>query len=1015
MAAAPPSPVPVSSAPAAGSVAPTSLLLGVEKQVLEFWDREQVPRRALELHPDGPIFRFTEGPPTANGRPHIGHLLPRALKDVGLRHRRMKGHRIISMMAGWDCHGLPVEVEIEKSHGWTNKKQILEYGVEAFAKECRASVLTYVDVWQQFSRRLGFWLDYAHPYFTMEASFMESVWWSLKELHKKDLLEKGHYVVPYCPRCETPEATHEVAQGYREVGDPSITLRLKVAAWKDGETASAHTYLLVWTTTPWTLPSNLAVAVGTELEYVVFRGEDGAEYVIESSSFLRYFAKEAERPVVLRRVKGRELVGTSYVPPFPGLEPESASRFRVHEANFVTTEDGTGLVHIAPSFGVDDYALGAKVGLGVSDPLDSSGRFTEKVPLVAGKWFKDADKLLIEDLHARGVLWRRGTVKHTYPFCWRCDRPLMYRAIDTWFVRTHKFKDRLLANNAKVTWDPEHLRDGRFGDFLAEGKDWALSRNRYWGTPLPIWNCPKGHYVVVGSFAELAELSAEPLPQPFDPHRHVVDGLRLSCPEHREPLAREPYVIDCWYDAGSAPFAQFHYPFAETSPFDPRAPLDYIAEAIDQTRGWFYTLLVISTALFDRPAYKHVLCDGHALDDAGKKMSKSKGNTTDPSSFLDRMGSDPTRMTIYLSPYTESFRFGEVAIRQSGVRLLTTLLNVLEFYRTNLEVDRVPPAHHVPAVQDPLDRWLLSRLHATQLEVDQALEGFDPRTAAQSVDRFVQDLSTWWLRRSRPRFWAEGSSVEKRSAYDTLSYSLLTLAGLLAPLAPFTAEHLFQTVGGHGYRSGEESVHLRRFPAAEAPRDPALEKAMADLREVVESVRRLRMEAGVKSRMPLEELFVAGLSTPDVAPLGEAYEELLSEELNVKQVRLLTKEEFGAREWPATAWVVHRDPAKGAVELSLSRTPSRMLFLEGLAREAVRRVQMSRKLSGLVPTDRIRLELWAEGDLAEALKTHERWIAQECLAPELRLAGGSPDPAGGPSRKWEDLEGATLELRLTKT
>ncbi|MDE1821679.1 MAG: isoleucine--tRNA ligase [Euryarchaeota archaeon] len=1003
-----PASAPRSAPPGPG--APQSQVLAMERRVAEFWAREDIPGRALALHPNGPIFRFTEGPPTANGKPHVGHLMPRALKDFELRYRRMKGDRLISSMAGWDCHGLPVEVEIEKSHGWTNKKQILEYGIGPFAQDCRKSVMKYADIWQQFSERIGFWLDYAHPYFTMDPWFMESVWWSLKELYTKGLLEKGHYVVPYCPRCETPEATHEVAQGYRDTTDPSVTLRLRLT---DGPAGGRTTYLLVWTTTPWTLPSNLAVAVGSEMDYVAFEGEGGDEYLLAESALARYFPSEEGRPKVVRREKGSSLVGRTYEPPFPGMVGATPQRFRTYAATFVTAEEGTGLVHVAPSFGVDDYQLGEKVGLGVFDPLDSSGRFTSQVPLVAGKWFKEADKLLMEELHARGVLWRRSTYKHTYPFCWRCDRPLMYRALDTWFVRTHKIREKLLANNAQVTWDPAHLKDGRFGNFVAEGKDWALSRNRYWGTPLPIWNCPKGHQVAVGSFEELSKLHGGPLPTSFDPHRPTVDELSLTCPEHREPLVREPYVIDTWYDSGSAPFAQFHWPFAKGTPFEVDAPLDFVAEAIDQTRGWFYTLLVISTALFDRPPFRHVLCHGHGLDDEGKKMSKSKGNVDDPMQVLERMGADPTRLTIYLSSYTESFRLGDLAIRQGGLRMLTTLLNVLEFYRSNWEVDRVPPAVEAPAPKDPLDRWLLSRLSDVVATTDQALLSFDARRASSTLEAFVQEISTWWLRRSRPRFWEEGPSERKVGAYRTLSFVLLTLGGLLAPLAPYTAEELHQKVSSTDFGKGASSVHLEPFPSWRGARDLALETAMSDVLALVETVRRLRMEAGVRARMPLEELLVGGLAPGTVEAMGPSLVPLLQEELNVKRVEMMTAERSSTREFPSDRWVVHRPTESGGPSVALSRKPSRELFLEGLAREVVRRVQMTRKELRLAISDRIRLELWAEGDLAEAVQAHQEWISKECLVSDLAVASGSPSSPEG-VRSWPDVEGSKLELRIVK-
>ncbi|MGA7650340.1 MAG: class I tRNA ligase family protein, partial [Thermoplasmata archaeon] len=577
--------------------------LAVQARVLAYWEGMGVPASVLAGRPGGPIFRFTEGPPTANGAPHLGHLVARVLKDVELRYRRMRGMHIVSPMAGWDCHGLPVELEIEKRHGLKSKKEIEAFGVERFCEDCRAGTFEVASVWQEMSRRLGYWLDYERAYRTMDPPYMESVWWSLKTLFDRGLLEKGHYVLPYCPRCETPLSSHEVAQGYRETTDPSITVRFPLEGAR-GENRE----LLVWTTTPWTLPANLLVAARADLEYSVVRGSDGRELVLASVAVARYFPEGID---VVERFLGTALAGRTYQPPFdtPGPGP---GRYRVVLDDLVTTEEGTGLVHIAPSYGPDDQRIGAREKVGVFDPLDSRGVFTDAVPLVRGKGFKAADPILLKDLEARGRLYGHSTLRHTYPFCWRCESALLYRAIDSWFVRTSRATDRLVRYNASVQWRPEHLREGRFGNFLTEAKDWALSRSRYWGTPLPIWMCTAGHATCVGSFAELEKLVGSPLPTPFDPHRVMVDRLRVRCGTCGGETRREPYTIDGWYDSGSAPFAQFHYPF-EPGPFDPAAPLDFIAEGLDQTRGWFYSLLVIATLLFDRPAYRACVTNGLVL------------------------------------------------------------------------------------------------------------------------------------------------------------------------------------------------------------------------------------------------------------------------------------------------------------------------------------------------------------------------------------------------------------------
>jgi isoleucyl-tRNA synthetase len=984
-------------------------LATVEKRAQEFWDRGKVPEMALALNPDGPRFRFTEGPPTANGRPHMGHLMARALKDAILRHRRMRGFRIISSMAGWDCHGLPVEVEVEKSHGWKSKKQIADHGVDIFVQECRKSVQTYEMEWRKMSRRAGYWLDYERPYFTMDQKYVESVWWSLKRLFEMGLLEKGRYVVPYCPRCETPEAAHEVAQGYKDIQDPSITIRLKMSPEQSQEDLG---YFLVWTTTPWTLPSNLALAVHPEMEYAVFKGKDGAQYVIGEPALARYFPDEASRPAILRRLKGTELVGLRYHRPFPDITPTSQGQHQVYPASFVSAEEGTGIVHVAPSFGADDYTLGEEYHIGFFDPLDSSGHFTAQVPQVFGLSFKEADPKLSEELREKGVLWREEKVLHAYPFCWRCNHALIYRALETWFVRTHRVKDRLLANNAKVTWIPSHLRDGRFGNFLSEGKDWALSRNRYWGTPLPIWTCSKGHTVALGSYKELSELTGSPLPADFDVHQPFIDRLTLKCPHDGLKLVREPYVIDCWYDSGSAPFAQYHYPFEGAELFDPDSPLDFIAEGLDQTRGWFYSLLVLATLLFDRPAYKTVLANGMALDQEGQKMSKSKGNVTDPNVMMDKMGADATRLATYMGPYTEPFRFSEAVVRISGTRSLTTLLNVVEFYRNNRSADGFFPPLEAPRPTETLDRWVLSRLEGLTERVGRSLDLIDHHSSAADIVLFIDELSSWYLRRSRNRFWDDSKDASKEQAYATLSYTLATLAKVMAPLTPHIAEQVYQMATTKEFREVTESVHLQPWPEVKGYRDTVLEETMKRVMALVEAGRNLRTKAGVKSRIPLPELVVANLPTADVEALGDSLYDLVADELNIKKLTLVSSEEFGIRPFPEEEWVLRSTDEK--ISLALYRKPSRELLLEGLSREIVRRVQMTRKEEHLDYLDSVRVELFLGPQLKEALEAHRGYVTHECQISELKVTEGDPDLTMPRLRQWDDVGGETMALRLEK-
>jgi isoleucyl-tRNA synthetase len=972
--------------------------LSVQSRVLSYWETTGVPGSVLDGRPEGGTFRFTEGPPTANGAPHLGHLVARVLKDVELRYRRMRGRHLVSSMAGWDCHGLPVELEIEKRHGLKSKKEIEAFGVERFCEDCRTGTLEVASVWQEMSRRLGYWLDYDHAYRTMDPRYIESVWWSLKTLFDRGLLEKGHYVLPYCPRCETPLSSHEVAQGYRETTDPSITVRFPLVG-----PGAGNRELLVWTTTPWTLPANLLIAARADLEYSVVRADDGRELVLASAAVPRYFPGGAN---VVERFFGTALAGRTYAPPFdtPGPAP---GRHRIVLDDLVTTEEGTGLVHIAPSFGPDDQRIGAREKVGVFDPLDSRGVFTDAVPFVRGKPFKAADPILVKDLESRGRLYSHSTVRHTYPFCWRCDTALLYRAVDSWFVRTSRATDRLVRYNSTVTWRPEHLREGRFGNFLTEAKDWALSRSRYWGTPLPIWRCDAGHWTCVGSFSELSERLGSPLPTPFDPHRVTVDRLRLKCATCGAESQREPYTIDAWYDSGSAPFAQFHYPF-EPGPFDPAAPLDFIAEGLDQTRGWFYSLLVIATLLFDRPAYRVCVANGLVLDEGGRKMSKSKGNALEPLSLLDHHGADAVRWTFLSVDYTEPMRVGEATIRKTAARTLGTLSNVAAFHLGNARADRLPAVSDRPAPSGLLDRWLLSRLEGTRAEVERSLEDHDIGRGARAVGAFVDDLSTWYLRRSRPRFWTDGSSPDRRMAHATLSYTLLGLARTIAPFLPYTAEWLHQEVGEYGYRERDSSVHRTEWPSSLGSRDEALEHAMDELRALVEVGRELRHRAGVKSRIPLAELVLFGEPAPGLASLGPEGVGLLADELNVKRVRRVPANERAG--FSDSAWVVRED--EGAAVAALPREPTPELAEEGLAREVARRLQQTRKEMGLKITDKVAVTVVATGAVRKALDPRREALARDLLAEPFELTE-TPLPEGSDVHTW-DLDGITFSARVVR-
>ncbi len=990
--------------PSAPTVTPDSVApspahrwLEIQRRVEKFWSDTDLVSRALVLHPDGPAFRFTEGPPTANGRPHLGSALTRALKDVPLRYRRMRGYRIVTPMAGWDCHGLPVELEIEKRHGFRLKRDIEAYGVERFCEECRASVFEAVEAWREMSRRIGYWLDYDHPYETMAPKYVESVWWSLKTLLDRGLLFKGFYTLPYCPRCETPLSSHEVAQGYKELTDPSIVVRLDVAPGAAG----LPRHLLVWTTTPWTLPANLLVAARADLTYLGVRGDDGHEYVLGEGAVARYFPGV---PEVLHRYSGTELAGTPYMPLFPFAGPGDG-RYRIVLDDFVGEAEGTGLVHVAPSYGQDDQRIGEREHVGFFDPLDSHAIFTAQVPPLEGKGFKAADPLLLKQLRESGALFLEGSLRHTYPTCWRCETPLIYRALDSWFVRCSQIRDALVANNEKIRWIPEHMQHGRFGNFLDEAKDWALSRNRYWGTPLPIWRCPAGHFTGVGSLAELATYAGAPLPADFDPHRVQVDRIRFPCPTCGKEAVREPYTIDAWYDSGSAPFAQYHYPF-EPGPFEPADPLDYISEGLDQTRGWFYTLHVLGTALFERPAYRTCLVNGLLLDDSGQKMSKSKGNVFDPVNLMNELGGDALRWAFYMTDYTESARISPRSIQLAAQRTLGTLLHVYEFYRTNAEADGLRPSTERPAVRHLLDRWLLSRLDGLVQEVTDALDAYETHDAATAVAAFVDDLSTWYVRRSRPRFWSDEHPGDRHAADATLSYTLWTLAHLLAPLTPFLAEHLFQELSGTPFADPHRSVHFAPWPTPASTGETELDNAMSELRTWVEVGRELRQRAGVKSRFPLPALVLQTDTPPAFVRFGPEAVELLQDELNVREFRVESPGSptaYHSEEW------VERDDGRGWVA-RLPRTAPPELYKEGLFREAMRRLQQARKEAHLAFTDRIRLRLWASGDVGEALRTHADRLRRELLVEGPLEVHEEPAPAD--ALQWELDDGrlaATLE------
>src|SRR3954471_22435014 len=825
----------------------------LEESILERWRERDVFHESMRRREDAPPWVFYEGPPTANGRPGSHHVLSRVFKDVFPRYRTMRGFRV-DRKAGWDCHGLPVELQIERELGLKNKHEIEAYGVEKFNKRCRESVLEYIDEWNTFTERIGFWVDVDDAYFTLDNTYIESVWWSLKQVFDKGLLYQGYKVVPYCPRCGTALSSHEVALGYKDVYDPSVFVRFPV---KGEEGVS----LLGWTTTPWTLVSNAALAVHPDVDYAKVR--HGDEILILAAPLVeRVLGEDAE---VIETLKGSELAGTAYEPPFPYITDYGLRGHTVLTADFVTTEDGTGVVHTAIAFGEDDFRLGEQYGIKVQNPVRPDGTFDERIEPFAGRFVKDADPDIVEALRESGRLLRAEDYQHAYPHCWRCGTPLLYYAQTNWFVRTTDVRDQLLAANEDVTWYPEHVKHGRFGKWLEGNVDWALSRQRYWGTPLPIWRCGEGHVFCAGSVADLRERGGE---VPDDLHRPFIDEVVLRCEECDGEMRRVPDLIDVWWDSGCMPFAQWHAPFENEEVFRQRFPADYICEALDQTRGWFYSLLAISTLLFDQASYRTVLCLGLILDPDGQKMSKSRGNVVQPWDVLDRHGADAFRWYYFTSKQPwDGYRFSVETVGESVRQFMLTLWNTYAFYVLYANLTE-------PEVQDAgpstdLDRWVLSRLHATTATAIERLDDYDTTAAGRAVAEFVDDLSNWYVRRSRRRFWDA-----EPSAFWTLRECLVTVARLLAPLTPFIADAIYENLDG-----SEPSVHLCDYPAAGA-RDLDLEHDMQVVRDAIELGRAARAHGKVKVRQPLSEAIVVAADREREAIAR--FEGLVLEELNVK-------------------------------------------------------------------------------------------------------------------------------------
>jgi isoleucyl-tRNA synthetase len=998
----------------------------LEEEVLARWRERDVFRESLRRREGAPPFNFYEGPPTANGRPGSHHVLARVFKDVFPRYKTMQGH-YVERKGGWDCHGLPVEIAVEQKLGFTSKADIERYGIAEFNRECRESVFEFLEDWTALTERIGYWVDLEDPYRTLDATYVESVWWALRRLWDAGLLYEGFKVVPYCPRDGTALSSHEVAQGYRDVEDPSIYVRFPVTrpagALRDGDV------LLVWTTTPWTLVSNAAVAVDPDLTYV--RTADGS--VLAEALVERVLGAGTE---VVERFPGRAMEGAGYEPPFGFIgAPEYGEKgHTVLPGDFVSAEDGTGIVHTAIAFGEDDFRLGAEQGLAVVNPVRPDGTYDERIGPYAGRWVKDADDDLIADLRSRGRLLRAERLLHAYPHCWRCGTPLLYYAKASWYIRTTQMRERLLAANETVEWHPEHIKHGRFGRWLENNVDWALSRERYWGTPLPVWRCANGHAECMGSFAEAEEKAGRALE---DPHRPYVDELVWSCLQCGEEMRRVPEVIDVWFDSGSMPFAQYHAPFAGEGHFAARFPADYICEGIDQTRGWFYSLLAISALLFDRAPYRTVLCLGHLTDPEGKKMAKSLGNVVGPWDVIERHGADAFRWYFLASKQPwEGYGFTVDTVGEAVRQFLLQLWNTYGFLVLYANANGVARLDAPPATD--LDRWALSRLAATVETVQGRMDAYDATRAGQAIAAYVDELSNWYVRRSRRRFW-DGDPA----AIATLRTCLVEVSKLLAPFCPFLADAIYENLDG-----SEPSVHLCDFPAAGA-RDVALEQAMDVVRETVRLGLAARGQVKLKVRQPLRAAVVVAAGAE-----REAIERLSAtvlDELNVKALRYVSQADelgsydvrpnyrslgprFGRQMPQVAAAVASLDPAHVAGALrdggrvgvnvdgheheldaddlllalkplegyQLEREGSHAVALEleldeelrreGLAREVVHAVQNARKAAGLEVEDRIELVLGGDDELLDAARAHEGYLTGETLARAIVYDGAD---AGG--------------------
>ena len=1033
-----------------------------EEEVLKYWKDNKIFEKSISQREGAEEYVFFDGPPFATGLPHFGHFIPSTIKDIIPRYQTMKGKKV-ERRFGWDCHGLPVENLIEKELGINSKHEIEEYGIDKFNEKCKASVLKYTAEWRQTITRLGRWVDFDHDYKTMNPDYMESIWWVAKSLWDKGLIYEGKYILPYCPRCSTVLSTHELAQGYKDVQDQTVTVRFKITkapdGVKDADMANGKTYFLAWTTTPWTLPSNLGLCMGPEVDYVKILDKESGDFYIFAEARLSAYYKEESAYEIIYRAKGKDFIGAEYEPLFPYFaslkdpkvcEEESKQKcekgaFRMFNADYVSTEDGTGIVHIAPAFGEEDHKVFAGSGVPEVEPIDAECKFTKKIPEYAGRFVKDCDKEIIARLKNEGKLVKRDTIVHSYPHCWRCSSPLIYRGIGSWFVKVADHHEALLRANSQIKWQPAHIKEGRFGKWLAGSRDWAVSRNRYWGNPIPIWKCEDPdckHTLCVGSRQELKELSGV---YPEDLHKQFVDKITIKCPKCGKTMHRIPEVFDCWFESGSMPYAQQHYPFENKEYFESHFPANFISEGLDQTRGWFYTLTILASHLFDKPAFQNCVVNGLVLASDGRKMSKSLRNYTDPVEVINKFGSDALRLFLIHSPVVKAddLRYSDDGVRDVIKNIILPLWNSYSFYVTYANIDEIQPTGHLfddKLPSNPLDAWLLSITQRLVKDVTNGLDDYDFSGAVDPIVSFIDELNNWYIRRSRRRFWKSENDSDKKEAYEALYIALKTFSQVAAPFVPFITEEMWQNLKNV---SDKESVHLTDYPVYnEKWHNEELEFKMATVQKAVSMGRSLRNTFNLKNRQPLASVALVTRDANEKRVLAEM-EDSIREELNVKKVEFHDREdelveysckanfkvlgkELGPKMKAAAAVIQtlaseqiqsilegtsltidvdgtsveltaekvivdrsEKDGLKvlndGTLTVGLDSKITDELKKEGYVRDLVRGIQNLRKESGLNVTDRINLTVGGDDELKAAFAMFESFVSGEVLAASVKF------------------------------